>query len=105
MSYTIKLTPLAEAIAKRHRSVDELKGLVHDEIQSMLDGGMESPDQLGFLTVTFGSHFDDDEPKWIVTPQDGDVLLVDSCSYDETEKLTEGPFKGYRVQIPEGDSE
>jgi hypothetical protein len=102
-AYTLEFTPLAEELAKRHHTLDEVKAEVCRDIDHNLANGLKSVDKLMFTTVALGSMFDDAIPKFIVTPKGNGVLLVDYADYEDEGKLEEGPFAGFSVQMPKPD--
>lgn len=95
-SYDVKFTRLAKAILGDSVSAAEEK--LRGELARTLPEEVYPPE-------IFFHCFKHNERDFIAKGK-GDHLLVDSATYEEMdEPLTQGRFKGKRIQFPTGDSE
>lgn len=105
MSYSLKFTSLAQAVAERH-GMNEVRAQIHKELDGLLESGLPHVDKLMFHTVAMGSYFDDTVPQFLVTPLGDGVMKVECATQEESDDpLTDGPFKGKKVSIPHGEEE
>jgi hypothetical protein len=99
-AYKIVLTDLARAFAAKHTSIAALEERVRGEIADILNSAGDL-DRLHFHTFVTS-----DGQEYICFPEvvdDGRVLVVDTCSRDETNRLTTSD--GMLVTVPEPDSD
>jgi len=100
MTIRMSMTPMAEAMAQKKSSVESVKVQAQAEIAHLLETGLENPEDLFFHT------FESSDQEYIIFPNKEGVLIVDSCSREEhDEKIKDGPFKGYGLSMPSGDTE
>lgn len=101
MKIRMHLTELAEAMAKKHSSVETVKVKAQDEIQQIVNDGMKNPyDDLILHT------FESGDQEYIITPaadENGKLLVVNTCSREEGPTLDKGPFAGMKLSLPSED--
>lgn len=94
-TYDVKFTRLAKAILGDSVSAAEEK--LRGELAKTLPEGYYPPE-------IFFHCFKHNERDFIAKGK-GDHILVDSATYEESDPLTQGHFKGKRIQFPTADSE
>lgn len=99
MRIKMAMTPMAEAMAQKKSSIESVRVQAQAEIAHLLEDGLENPEDLFFHT------FKNSDQEYIISPNDDGVLVVDSCSREDGGKLKEGPFNGYSISLPFGDTE
>lgn len=102
MSYSLEFTPLAHAVAERH-GMSAVLAQIHKDLDHLLATGLPHVDKLMFHVVAMGSHSDDTVPQFLITPLGNSVMKVEIASYERSDPLEAGPFKGKTVDIPTGE--
>ena len=102
--YTIELAHGAQAWCAAHAWPSALEARVRGEIAHEMTHGLSSVDKLMLHTFEWDR---DSRQEFICTPAPDrpGVLIVDTCTREDGEKLTEGPFAGKVISMPVPDSE
>jgi hypothetical protein len=98
MTFTVRLTPLAQGFVSRKSSAAALIERTRAEIDELLQDRDTAPLDLIFHTFEFA------DTEFICYPRDG-AIEVDTCSRKETDKFDRGPLAGQSVKMPVPDSE
>lgn len=98
MSYTYRLTALAEAFAEAHASRDRV---IERATQEITDAMAADPDERFNGVASFMV-----ADRLFVAFSHGDgAVVIDTATFEEGMLFTEGPFKGKRMVYPRADSE
>lgn len=101
--FDVRFTPLGMAFAKAKATPEDV---IKEAINEIVSGNGIDDRPLSIDTLIFHT-FEVNGCEFIMYPiNNGKVLEIDTCSRDEDgEALEEGPFKGYKISVPSGDSE
>lgn len=99
--YEIVFTRLGRVLADRHYSVAAVETRVRKMVDDMVDED-DGPDVAGafaLLTIIMDDRPPDEQQCFVAIGTGRDELTVDSATFEESETLTEGPFKGKVVMM------
>jgi hypothetical protein len=113
LDFRVQFTPLAYAFSIAKSSLVVVEGKARQEIRELSSGGMgggtegrSSEDGFKKLTDLIYTAFKVGDLQFICYPIDEKTLEIDTATVEEEDdKLAGGPFKGYKLLVPRGDSE